>query len=179
MTTIEIKDNGATAAINRLASTITNRKPLLMMVGETIMERTKQRFSTSTGPDGKRWAPNARSTIEAFLAKRGGFGKRGINKKGQGLATSKKPLIAHGDLSRYIRYQVLNDSEVEVGTNWMAGIIKGGAAIHQFGGDAGKGHKTKIPARPFLPVTAAGAMYPEEERTILDSINSYIQRNGL
>jgi len=32
------------------------------------------------------------------------------------------------------------------------------ARIHQFGGMTGKGHKTKIPARPFMPISKEGVM---------------------
>ena len=32
------------------------------------------------------------------------------------------------------------------------------AKIHQFGGMTGKGHKTKIPARPFMPISKEGVM---------------------
>ena len=174
MFVIEVRDNGVHEALNALAARASNMKPILQKIGEDIQERTKLRFSTSTGPDGQRWAPNARSTIEAFIAKRRGFGKRGINKKGQALAMRKKLLIANGDLSQFIRYQVLNNSAVEVGTNWMASKIKGGAAIHQFGGNAGKGRKVKIPARPFLPIRESGELYPTDRALILEDINRYL-----
>ena len=98
---IEVIDRGVHDSLNTLASQTSNMKPILQQIGEGIMERTKLRFSTSLGPDGRRWQVNARSTIEAFIAKRHGFGKRGINKKGQALAMSKKPLIGESrDLSR-------------------------------------------------------------------------------
>ena len=79
---------------------------LLQQIGEMVKERSKQRFSSSLGPDGRRWVPNSRATIEAFIAKRRGFGKRGINKKGQALAMSKKPLIGEtGTLRNQIAMQ--------------------------------------------------------------------------
>ena len=43
------------------------------------------------------------------------------------------------------------------------------AAIHQFGGNAGRGHKSKIPARPFLPMILMGKEARLSDST-LDSV---------
>jgi phage virion morphogenesis protein len=40
-----------------------------------------------------------------------------------------------------------SDSEASIGVQWVA------AAIHQFGGKAGRGKKVNIPARPYLVET--------------------------
>ncbi len=166
--TIEVRDNGVREALNALAERTANMKPILQKIGEDIKERTKQRFSTSTGPDGQRWAPNARSTIEAFIAKRRGFGKRGINKKGQALAMSKKPLIGESrDLSREFHVHA-DQASVTIGNTMRY------SAIQQFGGLAGKGRKVKIPARPFLPIRESGELYPQDRSLILEDINRYL-----
>lgn len=44
------------------------------------------------------------------------------------------------------------------------------AAIHQFGGKAGRGRKVEIPARPFLALT------PQDETDILEDVQGYFQR---
>lgn len=166
--TIEVRDNGVHEALNALAERTANMKPILQKIGEDIKERTKLRFSTSTGPDGQRWAPNARSTIEAFIAKRRGFGKRGINKKGQALAMSKKPLIGESrDLSREFHVHA-DQVSVTIGNTMRY------SAIQQFGGLAGKGRKVKIPARPFLPIRESGELYPQDRSLILEDINRYL-----
>ncbi|VEH67135.1 Mu-like prophage protein gpG [Rodentibacter pneumotropicus] len=41
------------------------------------------------------------------------------------------------------------------------------AAIHQFGGKAGRGRSVTIPARPFLVLT------PQDEADILDDVQHY------
>lgn len=165
---IEVQDNEVRAALNQLAERVGNASPFLKALGEDIVARSKARFQASTGPDGQRWAPNARSTIEAYIAKKGGFGKRGINKKGQGLAMSKKPLIGESrDLSRQIFPQVTGNALV-VGSSPIY------AAIQQFGGQAGRGKKATIPARPFLPVTQNGELYPAERAAILDALNAWL-----
>ena len=166
--TVTVDDTEVRAALAALAQRAGNPRPFLLAIGEDIMERAKRRFETSTDPAGRRWQPNARATIEAFVAGRGGFGKRGINKKGQGLAMGKKPLIGETrSLSRQF-HVAASGSAVTVG-NSMAY-----AAIHQFGGKAGRGRKVTIPARPFLPVTASGALYPAEKTRILDALNEFL-----
>ena len=57
-----------------------------------------------------------------------------------------------------------NNNEAIVGTNEPY------AAIHQFGGKAGRGRKVAIPARPFLILT------PQDEADILEDIQDYFQR---
>ena len=166
--TIEVKDKEVQATLNRLAGAVTNLSPILQALGEDVMERTKQRFSTGVGPDGVRWAPNARATIEAYIKTRGGYGKRGINQKGQALAMNKKPLQGHtGDLARQFAVQVSGNS-----VTITSGPIY--AAIQQFGGKAGRGHKVTIPARPFLPVTTGGDLYPAEQALIQAELQRYL-----
>ena len=167
MIVVEVSDRTLRAALGRLAERVGNMRPLMQALGEDIMERAKQRFETSTGPNGERWQPNARATIEAFIASRGGMGKRGINKKGMGLAMAKRPLIDHGDLRRQFSV-VATDRSVTIGNSMIY------AAIHQFGGEAGRGHKTHIPARPFLPVTADGDLTPADRALVIEAINDFL-----
>lgn len=156
MITIEIDDAEVRSSLSRLAAKVADFKPALREIGEALVETTKQRFSTSTGPDGQRWDANAQVTMLAYLqGKSGAFGKRDgkITGKGAAYAMNKKPLVATGGLRDSFRYQVEGNALL-VGTNWMASDIKSGAAIHQFGGQAGRGKKVTIPARPFLGISA-------------------------
>lgn len=55
------------------------------------------------------------------------------------------------------------------------------AAIHQLGGEAGRGRKVHIPARPFLPFTGepdsgSGKLQPEAEEAILDIVLGHLKR---
>ena len=204
MITIEVKDEGVHAAISALVGRVANTKPLLRQIGEMVKERSKQRFVTSIGPDGKRWAPNARATIEALLRKRSGqyakytnlktrkegwsrvgdrkgfFKKDGtLGSNSVDLLTSKKPLIGESkDLSR--QFHVSADAtSVTIGNSAIY------SAIHQFGGYAGRAtsnkgpiRRPKIPARPFLPIMDNGELYPAERATILDQINDYLAGRG-
>ncbi len=175
MLTVEVKDSGVQDALQALSRRISNMQPIMQAIGEDIMERTKQRFGTSTGPDGKRWQPNSVATIQAMLAKtrskKGGVTKNGnLSKKSQTSLAGKRVLVDTGELANSFRYQIINSGRgVEVGTNRFAGMFAGGAGVHQFGSKNGK-----IPARPFLPVRLDGSLYPGEQRLILDALNDYL-----
>lgn len=122
--------------------------PALAEIGETLTENAKQRFSTSTGPDGQRWKSNAEATFISYIESRKGFSpKTGkIIAKGSALAMNKHPLVESGLLRDTLHWQPLGEGMgLEIGTNRFAGEWDGGAAVHQFG--SLDGH---IPARPFL-----------------------------
>lgn len=73
------------------------------------------------------------------------------------------PLVDTENLMGSITSEYTNDVAI-VGTNEPY------AAIHQFGGKAGRGRKVIIPARPFLQLT------PQDEADILDDVQDYFQR---
>ena len=50
----------------------------------------------------------------------------------------------------------------------QVGSNKKYAAIHHLGGQAGRGHKTNLPARPYLPINGNNQLQPDAERRILD-----------
>lgn len=190
--TIEVDDQAAQAALNRLAQKFSDAQPVLQAVGDGIMERTKDRFDASQGPDGTPWKENKPSTVAAWLGK----GKTYRNKSGDlnaaGLRkwVAKKPLIGKsGDLSRQFVVQA-GSNEVVVGSTMVY------AAIHQFGGRtsphvirprykqalAFNGIVRKsvqhpgsdIPARPFLPVRQDGTLYPQERAAIIADVNALL-----
>ena len=100
MIDITIDDRELKAALDRLQRSLSDMSPVMRDIGELLAERAKQRFGSSTGPDGKAWAPNAPSTIAAYLGRHGG------RKKGAARAAAKKPLIGESlALSTTIHYQ--------------------------------------------------------------------------
>lgn len=172
MITVDVQDHGVQDALQALSKRVSNMQPILKAIGEDIMERTKQRFGTSTGPDGLRWQGNALATVQAVLARararKGGVLKNGnLSKKVQTGLAGKKLLVDTGSLARQFHVSA-NANSVTVGNSMIY------AAIHQFGGKAGKGKKVTIPARPFLPVKSDGSLYPQEQRLILDALNVYL-----
>lgn len=155
MIKVELIDTEAQAMFARLFSMGTNMRPLMQDIGEHVTETTKQRFQTSTAPDGTPWAPNTQTTYVQFLGKfKGGTGKDGrLNKAGAKRAAGKKPLIGETRaLSTTINYEA-GDDYVQIGSPMIY------AAVQQFGakGKSFTGGKTPwadIPARPFLGLSA-------------------------
>lgn len=168
---VTVDDAEVTQALAALAERTANLKPLLQEVGEDIMERAKQRFGTSTGPDGQRWQPNAASTVLESIGALGSKAWRkdgSLSRQAQKTLTRKKVLVDTGSLAR--QFVVRADGQsVTIGNTMVY------AGIHQFGGQAGRGRKVTIPARPFLPVTASGELYPDDRALVLDQLQRFLQ----
>jgi len=177
--TVECDSRAVLTTLRRLIAQFkpAGMRPLMMEIGETLTKSTKRRFDASISPTGAAWAPLKEGTILARLAKiKGAFHantarnrKRDVagklNKKGAAGVQGMKPLIATGNLKRYIRYQILDGGAgVVIGTDRFADEWEGGAAVHQFGSK-----KRHIPARPFLGLSN------EDERQVLLAINKFIR----
>lgn len=176
MFTIEVNNAAVLAALNRLLQEGQDMSPVLHVIGEDIVARAKMRFQTLTAPDGTPWAENKPSTIEDYVRAKGGYSKKTGNllKKGELLQASKRPL--HGksgteDLASRI-FANVNGNALTVGSSPIY------AAMQQFGGKKSEFPNLwgDIPARPFLPVTQDGHLYPDEVRSILDVINAQLQK---
>jgi phage gpG-like protein len=194
---IEVQSEAVTAAFNALGARVGDMSPVLMALGDDIIERTKQRFATATGPDGTPWLPNTQATLIAYLNKRSGnfaafshikTGKEGqsrvgdkkgyfkkdgsLTKKSQQLVANKRPLQGEsGDLERQFSSLVVSGNTLLVGSSMIY------AAMQQFGGTKSQFPNLwgDIPARPFLPITPDGGLYPDEENLIVDGLCRYIQ----
>jgi len=97
-----------------------------------------------------KWQPLKIATLLgwSYGYKRGGAyrtKKGGPTKKGREALAGRKILTASTRLRRSVRVIRSTAASVEIGTDATAY-----AAIHQFGGLAGRGKKTHIPARPYL-----------------------------
>lgn len=173
---IDVDSAQARQVLARLGQRGDNLQPLFEIVGEAMVERVKRRFETSTAPDGASWKPWASSTarmIAARIGQKKSYRKKGggLNAKGQRALQGRRLLVDTGELSREI-YRTASASQLVVTAAHPY------AAIHQFGGNAGRGLRSLIPARPFMPIQADGSLYPAEEAEVLDAINDYLM-NGL
>lgn len=101
--------------------------PAFDEISSRLLVSTQRRFELAQEPDGSPWEPLSPVTL-ALREKR---------------KQSGPPLLVHGDL--YRSYTRRADARsAEAGSNWPY------ARIHQLGGQAGRGRKTTIPARPVL-----------------------------
>jgi len=169
--TVIVQDQPVQTMLQRMAERAENMQPALQVIGDDIVERTQRRFETSTSPDGSPWKPNAAATLGILTARLGkSYRKKNgsLNAAGERRIAGKKPLIGEsGDLRRQIVALATADQVTVQATPVYA-------AIHQFGGKAGRGLKVEIPARPYLPVRQDGTLYPEESALIVETINDLL-----
>lgn len=170
--TVDVIDQQARAALKTLATRVQHPAAVLHTIAEGITERTKHRFDTGKGPDGVAWKPNSAATL-AMLSARLAASKSNrkkdgsLNAKGSRALANKKVLTESG----FLRQQIVPSS-----TDTSLSVTETAlyAAIHQFGGKAGRGLKVTIPARPSLPIHQDGSLYPQESELILADINAYL-----
>lgn len=171
---IEVQDAEVIAALQRMLEAGENMQPHLQAIGDDVVERTKARFEVrpvGVAPDGTPWKKNADATLAMLSARLGkSYRKKdgSLNAKGQARIANKRPLIGEsGDLRRQIA-AIASGNEVSIN------VLPEYAAIHQFGGQAGRGLKVTIQARPYLPVRQDGSLYPSEREAILQAINDFM-----
>jgi len=115
-----------------------NTKRAMNLIGDYMVKSVRQNFLQGGRPD--KWTPLSPVTLALKLGKSKGKARA---KK----AKTNKVLIGlgmRGGLMGSIHYKA-TDNEVVIGPD-----SKPYAAIHQFGGMAGRNRKVKIPARPYL-----------------------------
>jgi phage virion morphogenesis protein len=146
---IEVDDRGVIAALNELLRRGGDLSPAMASIGAELLSLTEGAFAAQ-GPG---WPPLAPSTIKG-REKRGKWPGKMLQLSAGGLAAS---------------------IQVESGADYVEiGSAKEYAAIHQFGGQAGRGHQVTIPARRYLPVSAQGELGAEARESILDILNDYL-----
>lgn len=130
-------------ALNRALGVLSQRE-LLDVVGAIAESGSRRRIQyEKKDPDGKRWKPWSRHYAQT-------------RHSGHSL------LSGEGHLLDSIQHSVDGDS-VSVGSNKVY------AAIHQFGGAAGRGQKALIPARAYLGLSKLDKEY------IADAFKSVVE----
>lgn len=144
--TVGVEIDGATlnAGLARMAAVLADPSTAMDQVGRYLVASTLRRFERERAPDGSPWLKSARA-----------------------LAEGGRTLTDTGRLRGSIAHTVTDGGRaVEVGSNVIY------AAIHQFGGRAGRGRKAKLPARPYLGID-------ERDRTnILLIVSRALERAG-
>ena len=143
---ISLEIDGATlnAGLARVAAVLADPSATMDLIGRYLVASTLRRFERERAPDGSPWLKSARA-----------------------LAEGGRTLTDTGRLRGSIAHTVTGGGRaVEVGSNVLY------AAIHQFGGRAGRGHKAKLPARPYLGID-------ERDRSnILRIVSRVLERAG-
>ncbi len=130
MIDIEIQDHELRQALRELSGRLKNMSPLMRNIAGIMLDAVEENFEREGRP---RWRPLAKSTIRQ-RTRQGKWPGKILQKSQGGLASSVS--------------QKYDESTARVGTNKVY------AAIHHFGGRAGRGHAADIPARPFMKLTS-------------------------
>lgn len=155
MITIEVKDQEVLAILNRLAAGMNDMRPAMANIAQVLASESERQFATQSGPLGA-WPGLADSTKEA-RSKKGTWPGKMLQVSAGGLAAS---------------------VQTAYGANFASiGSNKPYSAIHMFGGNAGRGHASKIEARPYLPFNPQTSELTEPaQQTIVEVLDLYIQR---
>ncbi len=132
---LDVKDREVTAELAALHRRLANPKKLMHAISVEMLSLTEEAFQKEG--DEEKWEALAASTIKRREKKGQWPGQKLQISGGGGLAASIQPF----------------SSNTEAGLS----SAKPYAAIHQFGGTAGRGHKVIIPARPYMPVRMQGS----------------------
>lgn len=139
MISIELDDRHIHQKIRDLIAFGRDTSDVMQDIAQYGETSTRRRFELQMGPDDKRWKPSIRAQI-----------------------TGGKTLTKDRHLGDSIN-STSSASEAQWGVNRIY------AAIHQFGGNAGRKLRTKIMARPYLGVNA------QDEGFILRKIQRAIE----
>jgi len=142
---IKVKlDSSAVDKMLKRVETLTgNLAPLMVSIRQELLTQTEANFEAGGRP---RWPALAASTIK----------QREQRRKWPG-----QILQVSGTLAR----SLVTESDERSAMVGVGAEVRH-AAIHQLGGQAGRGRKTTIPARPYLPLVNA-RLQPEAEAAIL------------
>ena len=141
---IKVDDKEIQQLLKKLISKTANLRPLMKNITAIMMDSTEENFEKEGRPE--RWNSLAKTTIKQRIKK--GYWPGRI-------------LQTQGDLAASITSKYDENSAI-VGTNKVY------ASIHQFGGDAGRNKKVKIPTRPYLKLT------DEDLNQILEATKDYL-----
>lgn len=164
MIEVKIDSARAEAVLRNIRARVADPSELMSGVGMLLESMAQQAFRDQ-GPG---WKALAASTIEQRKKGRGGDNPEAPSWPGQ-------ILIRRGGDNGLLG-SLFSDS----GTDWAqvgagSGRSAAYAMIHQFGGQAGRGKKVTIPARPYLPITQDGDDLTEPaERGILELTMDYL-----
>jgi len=140
------------AMLARVQKATGDLSPLMVSIRQELLTQTEANFEAQGRPA---WPALAQSTIK----------QREKRKKWPG-----QILQVSGTLAR----SIVTESD-ETSAMVGVGAEVRHAAIHQFGGKAGRGRKTEIPARPYLPMVG-GRLQPEAEAAIVRLGEEYLHK---
>jgi phage virion morphogenesis protein len=134
-------DKQAIKRLSLLAQRASNLAPALRSIGEYMLGQTRDRFDSSTDPEGKAWKPLAESTIRAKERSRNRKQKRGAKRLLKKTRANPTDILKDTFLMRdSVVYQIEGRGQLAIGSPQRY------AKFHQMG--------LGVPKRAFLGVSA-------------------------
>jgi len=167
---IRVDDHDVRELLTRLQRKTGDLLPAMREIGLRYERRVLENFSREQAPDGTPWARLSSTTMMLGLGRNKGFGKRGLVKRGRRYLQNKKILFESGRLRQRVHNQP-DKTSVRIG---VTGVDY--AAIHQFGGNAGRGRKVRIPARPYLALNQGNRLVLAErdKQMVMDVLQKHL-----
>lgn len=163
MITITVDDRAVVNALNALRSRVGDMTPAMRAAAQVLRSDILERFDAQNAPDGAPWKPLTTAAILARARRHAPAGYR--KRRAQTIArfsAGAKALLDTGALRNSIKVLRASSTEAVVGTSLSY------SAIHHFGGQAGRGRKVTIPARPFMGLSRDG------KQEIIDTLRRYL-----
>lgn len=145
---IEIQTAELDRALTRLSAAVGDMTPIMRAIGGELEAATERNFDSEGARIAAKWKPS----------------RRALEQGGQTLRDTGR-LVASISAGRAGHVTEVTPNSVFVGTNVEY------AAIHQFGGKAGRNRKVEIPARPFFGLNA------EDEQDIAELIGKMLDQS--
>lgn len=143
--------------LNLAARQTSNTAPLMRIIRAQLLSQTQQNFRAQGRP---KWPALSDVTLKNY--ERLGISTAGLLRRSNSLYNS---IQTFSDMS---------SATISAGGGNQSGAY---AAIHQLGGKAGRGHKVKIPARPYLPIDKEGNLQKEAAKGVHEVLMTYLQRS--
>ena len=172
MLEIKIDASQLNAQLDQLMQRLQRPSALMAAVAQSLESQTQQAFDQQGQPGGDKWQSLSESTIAQRTLGRKGKNPEPPSWPGQILNRSG----GRGLLGSVMSGSTASTASVGAGSGKSAKYAK----IHQFGGQAGRGRKVTIPARPYLPITPSTggqALTPHAEKAIIKMALKFIE-NG-
>ena len=142
--------------LNQAARRISDTHPLMRSISAQLLSQTQQNFRAQGRP---RWKALSAETVKNY--QRLGISTAGLLRRSNSLYNS----VQHTSTA--------TSATISAGGGNQSAAY---AAIHQFGGKAGRGRKVKIPARPYLPIDKDKNLQPEAETGIGQVVSAHLRR---
>lgn len=156
MSFMQIADENVRQTLLDAAAHVGDTTPLAASLERVLVSQTLQNFHTNGRPA---WAGLSPVTLEIYR-------KRGITPQG---ILQRSP----GGLRDSVQGDH-DQTSATVGAG--SGQSKDYAAIHQWGGFAGRNRKVEIKPRPYLPMDSQGFLQPEAEDAVEYTASYFLQQ---